>query len=85
MAAHKKSLTRFAVLLFALASYVLGSYVVSGFSRTVTAHAQSTPQRIISIIPSTTEMLFAIGAGPRVVGVGNFDYWRGTAGVTFRW
>ncbi len=36
-------------------------------------HAQSTPQRIISLIPSTTEMLFAMGAGPRVVGVGNFD------------
>lgn len=35
--------------------------------------AQTHPQRIISIIPSTTEMLFAIGAGPRVIGVGNFD------------
>ena len=37
------------------------------------AQAQTRPQRIISIIPSTTEMLFAIGAGPRVIGVGNFD------------
>jgi iron complex transport system substrate-binding protein len=36
-------------------------------------HAQTTPQRIISLIPSTTEMLFAMGAGPRVIGVGNFD------------
>src|SRR5687768_4969464 len=36
-------------------------------------HGQTHPQRIISIIPSTTEMLFAIGAGPRVIGVGNFD------------
>lgn len=35
--------------------------------------AQPRPQRIISIIPSTTEMLFAMGAGPRVIGVGNFD------------
>jgi iron complex transport system substrate-binding protein len=34
---------------------------------------QSHPQRIVSIIPSVTEMLFAMGAGPRVVGVGNFD------------
>ncbi|HUP39836.1 MAG TPA: helical backbone metal receptor [Vicinamibacterales bacterium] len=41
------------------------------FSRAI--HAQSPPQRIISLIPSTTEMLFAMGAGPRVVGVGNFD------------
>ena len=31
------------------------------------------PQRIISIIPALTEMLFAIGAGPRVVAVGSFD------------
>jgi iron complex transport system substrate-binding protein len=31
------------------------------------------PQRIISLIPATTEMLFAMGAGDRVVGVGNYD------------
>jgi iron complex transport system substrate-binding protein len=30
-------------------------------------------QRIVSVIPAVTEMLFAIGAGPRVVGVGTFD------------
>jgi iron complex transport system substrate-binding protein len=29
--------------------------------------------RIVSIIPATTEMLFAIGAGDRLVGVGSFD------------
>lgn len=34
---------------------------------------QPTPQRVISVVPSVTEMLFAIGAGPRVVGVGSFD------------
>lgn len=39
----------------------------------VALHAQTHPQRIISIIPSTTEMLFAMGAGQRVIGVGNFD------------
>jgi iron complex transport system substrate-binding protein len=32
-----------------------------------------TPQRIISLIPATTEMLFAMGAGNRLVGVGNYD------------
>jgi iron complex transport system substrate-binding protein len=64
MAAHKKSLIVFLALL-------LGAYVVSGFSRTVIAQTQ--PQRIISLIPSTTEMLFAMGAGPRVIGVSNFD------------
>jgi iron complex transport system substrate-binding protein len=31
------------------------------------------PARIISVIPAVTEMLFAIGAGPQVVGVGSFD------------
>jgi iron complex transport system substrate-binding protein len=38
-------------------------------------HRQPTtsPHRIISVIPAATEMLFAIGAGPQVVGVGSFD------------
>jgi iron complex transport system substrate-binding protein len=31
------------------------------------------PRRIVSIIPATTEMIFAIGAGDRVVGVGSYD------------
>ena len=35
--------------------------------------AQSRPTRIISIVPAVTEMLFALGAGERVVGVGSFD------------
>jgi len=32
-----------------------------------------TPQRIISLVPALTEMLFAIGAGPQVVAVSSFD------------
>jgi len=40
---------------------------------TAVTHAQAPPQRIISIVPSATEILFAIGAGPRVVGVSSFD------------
>lgn len=35
--------------------------------------AQKPPQRIISLIPAITEMLFALGAGDRVVAVGSFD------------
>jgi iron complex transport system substrate-binding protein len=31
------------------------------------------PSRIISLIPAVTEMLFAVGAGEQVVGVGSFD------------
>jgi iron complex transport system substrate-binding protein len=30
--------------------------------------------RIVSLIPATTEMLFAMGAGDRVVGVGSYDH-----------
>jgi iron complex transport system substrate-binding protein len=36
-------------------------------------HAQTRPARIISLVPAATEMLFAIGAGPRVVAVSSFD------------
>jgi len=35
--------------------------------------ANQQPRRIISLIPAVTEMLFAIGAGPRVVAVGSLD------------
>ncbi len=35
--------------------------------------AQTKPTRIVSLIPAVTEMLFAIGAGPQVVGVSTFD------------
>lgn len=31
------------------------------------------PQRIVSLVPAVTEMLFAIGAGPRVIAVSSFD------------
>jgi iron complex transport system substrate-binding protein len=31
------------------------------------------PQRIVSLVPAVTEMLFAIGAGPRMVAVSSYD------------
>jgi iron complex transport system substrate-binding protein len=31
------------------------------------------PQRIVSLIPAVTEMLFAMDAGPRVIGVSSYD------------
>jgi iron complex transport system substrate-binding protein len=37
----------------------------------VVAHAEA--RRVVSIIPATTEMLFAMGAGDRVVAVGSYD------------
>jgi iron complex transport system substrate-binding protein len=40
---------------------------------TGTVRAQPAPGRIVSLVPSATEMLFAMGAGSRVVAVGSFD------------
>ena len=43
-------------------------------SRPATSPVDSTgTHRIISLVPAATEMLFAIGAGPDVVGVSSFD------------
>jgi iron complex transport system substrate-binding protein len=36
-------------------------------------YGQTPPRRIISIVPNVTEILFAIGAGPQVVGVSTYD------------
>jgi iron complex transport system substrate-binding protein len=41
--------------------------ITDDFGRTVTIHG--VPERIISLSPTNTEILFAIGAGDRVVGV----------------
>ena len=43
---------------------------------------QSADQRIVSISPTGTEMLFAIGAGDRVVAVDQFSYYPDEAPVT---
>jgi iron complex transport system substrate-binding protein len=40
---------------------------------TVGAGAFQRPNRIVSVIPAVTEMLFAIGAGDQVVGVSSYD------------
>jgi iron complex transport system substrate-binding protein len=42
-------------------------------ARDSAALVQARPSRIISVIPAVTEMLFALGAGSQVVGVGTFD------------
>jgi len=47
--------------------------VVDDYGRTVDLHG--VPQRIVSVASSTTEILFAVGAGSQVVGVDNYsDY-----------
>jgi iron complex transport system substrate-binding protein len=50
-------------------AFVTGASVRTGAA----VEAVSQPARIISLIPAVTEMLFAIGAGPKVVGVSSFD------------
>jgi iron complex transport system substrate-binding protein len=37
------------------------------------AEPASSARRIVSLVPAVTEMLFAVGAGPQVVGVSSFD------------
>jgi iron complex transport system substrate-binding protein len=39
-----------------------------------TMSAQIRPTRIISVVPAATEILIALGAGPRVVAVSSFDH-----------
>jgi iron complex transport system substrate-binding protein len=39
----------------------------------VAVYAADPPQRIVSLVPATTEMLFAMGAGDRLAGVGSYD------------
>jgi iron complex transport system substrate-binding protein len=41
--------------------------------RAGTGSADTSPRRIVSLIPATTEMLFAMGEGARVVGVSLYD------------
>lgn len=36
-------------------------------------HADPPPRRIVSLVPAVTQMVFAIGAGDRLVGVSNYD------------
>jgi iron complex transport system substrate-binding protein len=55
------------------AGALLGLMLSAGCSRKPAAHMTAsprpTPKRIVSIAPSVTEILFAVGAGPRVVAV----------------
>jgi len=53
----------------------VGQAVVVRDARGVNVSLREPPRRIVSLSPSVTEILFAIGAGPRVVGVTTFcDY-----------
>jgi len=57
------------------ASLILATVVLLAGGPAASPRAQQhAPQRIVSIVPSATEMLFAMGAGPRVVAVSSYDH-----------
>jgi len=68
MAAHQKALTRPVAALAALLAVLAAA-----------PHRQAAPApargvaRIISLVPAVTEMIYEIGAGPRVVAVSSYD------------
>lgn len=66
-----------AVLLCALCATTspgVGGQAVAAQGRTDLAAASAAiPRRIVSLIPATTEMVFAMGAGDRLAGVGSYD------------
>src|SRR5262245_40371584 len=47
--------------------------LVSCTSREPSTPAPQIPQRIISVVPSATEMLFAFGLADRIIAVGDYD------------
>jgi ABC-type Fe3+-hydroxamate transport system substrate-binding protein len=55
------------------------SPVADDFGVPVAAGTESHPARIVSLSPATTEILFAIGAGSRVVGRTHWDLWPESA------
>jgi len=65
MAARSTRLTR------ALVAVLVA--IVTIAARDAAPRAADAPKRIVSLVPALTEMLFAIGAGPQVVGVSSFD------------
>ncbi len=71
MAARTKKLIAVALLLVAT-----GGLKASGYRAEEVAgnlQVSGKPQRIVSLVPALTEMLFAIGAGPQVVAVSSYD------------
>jgi iron complex transport system substrate-binding protein len=72
MAAVPTRLTRTAVCALLIAAALLATAARAGGPAAQPAGAAS-PRRIVSLIPATTEMLFAMGAADRLAGVGAYD------------
>ena len=52
---------------------------VDDFGDTIAAGTRTNPARIASLNPATTELLFALGAGPRLVARTTWDVWPDAA------
>ena len=77
MDAHQKALRPIAAALALLCSLAyVGRADLEALRREVRPFA---PKRIVSVVPAVTEMLFAIGAGHEVVGVGSYDHFPAEA------
>lgn len=74
MDAHQKTLRTIAVVGIAL---LVSSPWSVGRAKLEARHRA--PSRIVSVIPAVTEMLFAMGAGPQLVGVGSYDHFPAEA------
>ncbi|MGE0703522.1 MAG: ABC transporter substrate-binding protein [Vicinamibacterales bacterium] len=70
-----------AALAIALAILAVACGTDSGTPRSESPATPVRPERIVSLVPATTEILFAIGAGDRVVGVGSYDRFPPEAGT----
>ncbi|HMC78354.1 MAG TPA: ABC transporter substrate-binding protein [Vicinamibacterales bacterium] len=84
MAAHKKALragskpcaARSRLLAFCsagLQACLVATLLAAPPDHQITKSPDPQIDRIISLVPAATEMLYAIGAGPRVVGVSSYD------------
>jgi len=76
----KKLLALLAAL--AILAAACGSDASNTAPATPAAEAEDVPHRILSLSPTGTEMLFAIGAGDQVIAVDSFSYYPPEAPVT---
>jgi len=60
-------------LTFIIAASCVASLYGSAHLQSPSPAPARAPQRIVSLVPALTETLFAIGAGPQVVGVSSYD------------
>jgi iron complex transport system substrate-binding protein len=67
MAPHQKTLA----VLFAALLWIVGTPIGRSPAHPIARSPDSI--RIVSLVPAVTEMLYAIGAGPRVVAVSSYD------------